>query len=294
MSPLTREKIIEEVGRVKGLPAYPGLVAEVEREFQRAEPSLEAVAASISKDPALSAAILRIANSVLIRGRSEISSIFQAILRLGIRETRKVLLGAAFVSQWPKTPGIDQRRFWRHALTVGMTANQLGRFVRREIQREIYDTAFTAGLLHDLGSLVLARTFPLPYAELLQELDQSEVSLDALETARWGIEHGEVGELLAVRWQLPTDLRAAISCHHRPWMAPVEHKALVSLIHLADFLSTCQGLDSGQGGGPEELDPTVWDTLGLELEQVEELFAGVTQQGDISQQWVAAIGPPGD
>lgn len=288
-SALTRRRIIEDVGRVKGLPPYPGVVTQVEAEFSKPEPSLQRAAALIEQDPALSAGILRLANSALRRGRSEISSVSQATIRLGLRETRRVLLSAAFVQKWPRVPGIDQQAFWRHALTVGMTATRLAAHCSHAAPTGLEESCFAAGLLHDLGALVLAHTYPEPYSELLARVADSGTSLDALELAAWGIEHGEVGELLATQWQLPDPLRAVISCHHRPWLAREEHRTLVYLVHVADFLSSCQGLGTGQDGWPQDLDPAAWDALGLNLEEVPSLFADVTEQGNVSKEWVVAL-----
>jgi HD-like signal output (HDOD) protein len=288
-SALTRQQIIEDVGKVKGLPPYPGVVTEVEAEFSKPEPSLQLAAAIIERDPALSAGILRLANSALRRGRSEISSVAQAAIRLGLRETRRVLLSAAFVQKWPKAPGIDQQAFWRHALTVGLTATRLSTHRTDAAPPGLEESCFAAGLLHDLGSLVLAHTYPEHYSQLLAQVAEGGTSLDALELSTWGIEHGEVGELLATRWQLPDPLRAAISCHHRPWLARKEHRILVYLVHVADFLSSCQGLGAGQDGWPQELDPVAWDTLGFKIEEVHSLFAGVTEQGDVSKDWIVAL-----
>lgn len=286
---LNRDQILDAVWRTEQLPPYPGIVAEVERELARPDPSPSRVAGILARDPALCAAVLRLANSAAHAARSETSNVGQAIVRLGLRQTRRVVLTAALVQRWPASHAINQRSFWNHSISVAFTASELGKHASVSIGVEVMEATFTAGILHDLGALVLARAFPVQCDQLAEYQQETGRSAVSLELEHWGIDHGEVGGIVACRWQLPDSLRDAVAFHHRPWQSSGDHRQLTQLVHVADFLCTCQGLNRAEDGLPEDFDNSAWDALGIQIEQAHSLFEGVLQQGERSKEWVAAL-----
>lgn len=287
---LTRDQILDAAWRTDQLPPYPGIVTEVEAELAKSEPSTAKVAAILEQDPALCAAVLRLANSAAQASRSETTNVGQAIVRLGLRQTRRVVLTAALVQRWPVHPAVDQRSFWSHCTSVAMTASEIGRYAKVSIPAETLEATFTAGILHDLGSLVLARTFPEAFAHLGALRTETCRSAVSLELEHWGIDHGEVGGIVACRWRLPDALFSAIAYHHRPWQAASDHRLLAQLVHVADFLCNCQGLNRAADEVPEDFDSSSWDSLGLQIEQAHGMFEDVLKQAEQSREWMAAMG----
>lgn len=288
-APVTRERILDAIWHTDQLPPYPGIVAEVERELAKPEPSPARVAATLNRDPALCAAILRLANSAAVASRSEATTVAQGIVRLGLRQIRRVVLTAALVQRWPAHRAIDQKAFWNHSIAVALMASELPRFAASTIPPEVVEASFTAGVLHDLGAMVLARAFPENYAYLATIRQETGRSAVSLELEHWGIDHGEVGGIVACRWHLPEPLRDAVAFHHQPWHSRPEHRLLTQLIHVADFLCSCQGINRAETGIPDEFDNATWDSLGLRIEQAHALFEGVSKQGEQSREWVAAL-----
>ncbi|HEY5954995.1 MAG TPA: HDOD domain-containing protein, partial [Polyangiaceae bacterium] len=288
-SPLNRDQILDAVWRTEQLPPYPGIVAEVERELSKPDPAPAKVSGILARDPALCAAILRLANSAAQAMRNETANVGQAIVRLGLRQTRRVVLTAALVQRWPVHHTIDQRSFWSHSISVALMASELSKHASVQLSTETVEATFTAGVLHDLGALVLARAFPEQYALLTSERMATGRSALSLELENWGIDHGEVGGIVACRWRLPDSIRDAVAFHHHPWQASAENRLLTQLVHVADFLCCCQGLNRADDTVPEDFDNTSWDALGLRIEQAHALFEGVIRQGDQSKEWVAAL-----
>lgn len=286
---LNRNQILDAVWRTDQLPPYPGIVAEVERELSKPDPAPQKVASILARDPALCAAILRLANSAAQAARTETANVGQAIVRLGLRQTRRVVLTAALVQRWPVHRAVDQRSFWNHSISVALVASELGKHTAVTISPETLEATFTAGILHDLGALVLAHAFPEQYTQLNTERREAGRSAVSLELEHWGIDHGEVGGIVACRWRLPDSLREAVAFHHQPWQASEEHLQLTQLVHVSDFLCTCQGLNRDEDGLPEDFDNSAWDALGLQIEQAHGLFEGVLRQGEQSKEWVAAL-----
>jgi HD-like signal output (HDOD) protein len=289
LAQLTRDRILDAAWHTEQLPPYPGIVTEVERELSKPEPAPGRVASVLARDPALCASVLRMANSAAQASRSEAKTVAAAIVRLGLRQTRRIVLSAALVQRWPAQRGVDQKAFWNHSISVALMASELPRYTAIDIPVEAQDATFTAGVLHDLGALVLARAFPEHYHELEVLREQTGRSSVSLELEHWGIDHGEVGGVVACRWNIPEALRDAVAFHHQPWQARQEHRLLTQLIHVADFLCSCQGFNRAEAGMPDEFDSATWDDLGLHIEQAHTLFATVNTQGEQSNNWVTAL-----
>jgi HD-like signal output (HDOD) protein len=229
------------------------------------------------------------ANSAAQASRSEATTVAAAIVRLGLKQTRRAVLSAALVQRWPAQRGVDQKAFWNHSISVAFMASELPKFADKSISAEVQDTAFTAGVLHDLGALVIARSFPEQYGRLVSLREQTGRSAVSLELEEWGIDHGEVGGVVACRWNIPNPLRESVAFHHQPWQASQEHRLLTQLIHVADFLCSCQGLSRAESGMPDDFDNVSWDDLGLRIEQAHALFDSVNKQGEQSVNWVTAL-----
>lgn len=286
---LTRDRILDAIWHTDQLPPYPGVVAEVERELAKPEPAPAKLAAILTKDPALCSSILRVANSAAFASRSETANISQAVVRLGLKQVRRVVLTAALVQRWPAHRAVDQKSFWNHSISVALVANELCGAVSIPIPDDVRESTFTAGVLHDLGAMVLARAFPEQYAALSVLREETGRSAVALELEQWGIDHGEVGGIVACRWHLPDAMRDAVAFHHQPWQSSTEHRRLTQLVHVADFLCSCQGLNRNEAGIPDDFDNATWDALGLRIEQAHSLFDCVNKQGEVSREWVVAL-----
>ncbi len=132
---------------------------------------------------------------------------------------------------------------WRHSLAAAVAARELSRLSRREVAP---DLAFTAGVLHDIGKVVLSDHLKGTARELLDAIDQ-ELAENYLvaERRKLGMDHCQVGSLLARRWRLPEALIQAIALHHDPASAPDEHKPLVYVVHMADVVAMLSGSGSG-------------------------------------------------
>src|SRR5262249_4207565 len=138
------------------------------------------------------------------------------------------------------------------------------------------EDVYVCGLLHDIGKIILLENATKRYLEVLQTAARAGKSDLAVETQALGFNHADVGSVLAIKWFLPEDLTIAIRYHHAPSKDPF-HKSLSSLIHLADHLVWSAGTPSTQGTAPPELEPEVWEQVGLEPQQVEALLPQIKE-----------------
>jgi HD-like signal output (HDOD) protein len=287
---LTRKQIIAAVEKVHSLPAVPQVVSRFEEELRSASPSMDRAAKIVEEDAVVSAALLSVANSVYYKRRVEVETVKRAMVNLGLAEAGRLVIAAGLVNAYQHPGGRNPTRFWGHCLAVAFAAREVARIAVVPFSEAEISAAFTAGLLHDLGVIALFHIFPGEYEALMVQLeDKGGVATEA-ELAAWEIEHGEVGELLGRRWKLPEAVCQVMRCHHVPWQAPVEHRRVVQLVHLADFVCVNQGFGREESGFPSAFDHSAWDDLGLTLDEVPQLIEAVKQEGERSEVFVKAFG----
>jgi putative nucleotidyltransferase with HDIG domain len=260
-----------------GLGTLPAVATRLIGLLDDQKTSLTQVEQVVRPDVALTANLLRYANSPAYRGARQIVSVKDAVVRLGARETLNVVMGASYGRLIPARLlgyGMTADAFWSHSVSVACLSDRIG----REVGFASADLAFTAGLLHDLGKVVLA-TFLTTGAGLTARTP-SGVELSSLEVERehLGTDHTEIGEATAGRWQLPTEICAVVRWHHQPQKAPkASQRLLAATIALADALAK-KGV--GSDGGPTDwrglvaaVDADVLVTLSLGAPRLERLLS---------------------
>jgi putative nucleotidyltransferase with HDIG domain len=258
------------------------LVAELLASLDREDMQLDDLARRIGQDQAIAAKVLRLANSSFFGLQGKVASLVQAAVVLGVRNLRSLAIGAGVVAPFAglKTAGFDLGQFWRHSVGVGACARTLA--ARADENGEF---AFTAGLLHDIGRLVLIAGFPGEYAEVLRQRATNDAFLIDAERSALGIDHAEVGAALATRWKFPSPITAAVADHHA---IRGDSTKLACLVHCADVMANA--LDFG--AAPEALVPPLdhhaWGVLGLGWEVLRESLPEIDQQYASASQLLAA------
>ncbi len=257
----------EIVKQVQDLPSLPAVVMELLDSIDSEDVDINVLARKVSHDQALTAKTLRFANSSFYGTPSKVTTIQQAITLLGVTNVRNLILAAALSGSFPENqcPGFSFKAFWRHAISTAVCAKLLARHVHLNP-----DYAFTAGLLHDIGRLVLVTRFPEHYAEAIAYRKQHDCYLLEAERAVLGIDHLIAGHALAVHWHFSDAMQHAIAGHHEP--EKTESSLLVAVIHVAD--SIVHALDLA--GVDDDLVPpialTAWNNLGLEPDIYQHVF----------------------
>lgn len=274
MSPDIFKKLLEDN---KELSSLPQIIIEVVNVANNPDASVADLAGIIKKDPALTAKLLRIVNSPYYGQTRAITTIHQAVVTVGLRTVTAVALAASIYDKF-KSMGqsIDRVKFWRHSLEVALTS----RAIAREIGYEPAEEAFVAGLLHDIGSLVLEASFPQEFAKN-SRLVESGVRLTSVEQRIWGTNHARVGQFLLKQWGLPEIICAAVGSHHMVFDDGVrsEKQRLNQIVGLANHISKFRVLDEPQPDKEEfENKHILADNLGLSLEKL-----GKIEQVSISE-----------
>lgn len=210
------ERIRTGDGIVRAIDALPVLPAAAFRVMQVAQdPNASAsdLALVVSTEPGLSARILRVANSPAYRRSRQVTSVREALVVLGFVQARNIAVTTAIATAYaPDSLNALFRidRFWRHSIAVAFQASELA----AQSRRMDVPTAFTAGILHDMGRLAMFHADPAAVDQAVVDCMRYDQPLHEVERDTLGYDHAEVGGLLAERWNLPPEVRDAIARHH--------------------------------------------------------------------------------
>lgn len=194
------------------LPVIPRVVQKMIDTLKHEDADLQPLIADIRLDPVISARVLRIANSGFYGSRRTVGSIDDAVTLVGTRVLRTLVISAGVSSAFPKVPGVDLKDFWRHAL---MTASANALLARHA--GENADHAYSAGLMHRLGQLMIHIAFPRLAEEIARDCHDLSVSeRAAVEQLKLHTNHCEVGSELAARWNFPDDVARAMQYYCQP------------------------------------------------------------------------------
>jgi len=251
--PVKLEHVLKRIQTLPPLPTSAIRVIALTKNPATSASELENV---IAQDPALTAGMLRQANSAYYGYARRISSLQEAIVLLGFQATQGLAMASA-VAPLLKIQlvgyEIEQDGLWKHSMITAMAAKTLC----KRLNLPYGDIAFTAGLLHDIGKLVIAIYVQEVGAYLMEKVAVAKLSYVELEEKIIGYNHATVGGFLAKGWNLPEDLVAAISYHHAPSNAKI-YEELASVIHVANGLASLLGV----GGGVDSfLNPIQQETL---------------------------------
>lgn len=207
------EQVYKLLREVKVLPPSPQVLPKVLEALRHEQTTLEEVGELISLDAVLTAKLLHYCNSVYFSGREPVATVPEAIGRVGF-QTIFALVSAVSGSKAfnpPADSGVDGMQIWKHSLTAAFAC----KFIADDIQGD-GNLLFTAGLLHDIGRVVLAQAKGAAYGELLAKAAATNTTAVALEKAAYGFTHADVGACLMDTWKLPVLLVESVRYHHQP------------------------------------------------------------------------------
>lgn len=220
--------------KVKDLPTLPEVATKVMEVANNPRSSAADMAKVISQDQALTAKILKLVNSAYYGFPRKISTVTQAIVILGFRTVRDLVLNISISGMFnSKNVGeLSAEALWLHNLGVAVTAKILA----KRIGYEPLEEAFTAGLLHDLGKLVFIKLFPREYEKIVTIAINGNKWIRDVEESLLEVDHALIGKWVSENWKFPPQLVRAIQLHHQPEIDN-EYPELTSIVHGADVLT---------------------------------------------------------
>ena len=215
------------------MPSLPALYVAVTETLRATDGSLTKVGKLIAQDMGMSAKVLQLVNSAFFGLSSRISSPQQATVLIGIENLKALVLSVQVFSDFGAQLTKDLAFLWDHSMTTASFAKAIAEAQRSP--RPVVDDAFTAGLLHDVGRLVLASAFGVEYQRVLKRASEPGALLATCESDAFGCTHNGVGAYLLGLWGLADSIVEAVAWHHQPANAePTAFSALIA-VHAADF-----------------------------------------------------------
>lgn len=235
---LPSDHAMKLMGSMKSVPSPPTTYFQIVKELQSPLSSMEMVGEIISRDPAVSAKLLQLANSSLLGLQLQVSSIPEALMYLGMETTKSLVLLAHAFSHFEgkASPGMSIDALWKHSFEVGRQAQAIGEIER--CSQDESNTIFTAGLLHDFGKLLLAANLPLKVRESIALAKDKGIPMWEAERQVLGTDHAEVGGCLLGIWGLPRAILESVALHHQPVQFDEQDGRTLAIVHCADILTS--------------------------------------------------------
>ncbi len=213
-STISEDQIKRVISVTGNLPPVPHVAAKMMELVGNEDTSVRDLQKVISADQALTARILKMANSVFYSFDQKISTLSHAIVILGFRAVQSMAIAASSRSLFVKKGaqfGLKEKLLWEHSIGVGMACRQVARTVGYEQE----ETAFIVGLLHDIGKAVLNQVIPKKYARIVENVYNEGKSFAQVETEMLGFDHSHIGALIAQKWNFDWEMVETIAYHHR-------------------------------------------------------------------------------
>ncbi len=261
------DNISQILDHIQKLPSLPSLVIEILENFDNEKLDVATLAHKIACDQAIVARVMRVANSPFFGLSGQIGSIPEAISVLGFNNLRGLVMAASIINAFPQSgKDFDWTTFWQHSIAAAACGKVLARHIGLNPE-----TAFTAGLLHDIGKLVMGVYFPQAFIQVNEYNDCSTYEALRAEQAAVGMDHAELGGEIAKRWCFPTEIREAIELHHVSDLQQGE--TLADVVYIANLFS--HALDDGHIREEKAalLASETWARLGLEADKLDALAA---------------------
>ncbi len=250
------------VGKVEDLPPLPALVSKTLQLLSDPEANMKNIEKVIAQDQALVAKMIKVSNSALYGGLQKVGTLRQALTRLGAKTTKSLILTTSTRSYFLKDrKGVKNwgESLWQHSVECGFAAQRVavaGHYIDP-------DQAFIAGIMHDIGKLVLLILDDATYKEIQKVKAAQKTTDQAAEIAVIGSDHAELGRLFMEKWNLPEPVRACTQFHHRPEQAG-NYTLLATMVAYANYLSHTLG-QRAQSSAEEDALAAQWlQTLGID------------------------------
>ncbi len=256
---LEDESLINVISKIESLPSLPSLYKEVVEEVNSPNGSLTKVGEIISKDVGMSAKLLQLVNSAFFGLPTPISSTVRAVNFLGLKTIKTLILTIKIFSQYDRAglPGYFISSVLDHSISMGILARSIA--TQEDLGQNQIDEAFMAGLLHDIGKLILLDKLPSKCLEISDAFNSSNCQLWEAEQKILGTSHAQVGAYLMGIWGFSESIVEAIAFHHCPSRCSNSSFGVLSIIHLAnEFEQGGHGKNNRKG-----LDTDYLDKLGI-------------------------------
>lgn len=232
---MAAKELMRRIDSIQELPTLSTVVVQVLSMLQDINISAEELAAVVEKDQAIVPKLLKLVNSAFFGFSTKVSSVQHAVMLLGYSTVRNAVLSVEVINAMDlkrRIEGFDITKFWRHAISVAV----ISRYLDQETGKQYSEDVFAAGLIHDIGKLVMAHYFTNRFEATWRTMCQEKINFWEAEPNHFPIHHAAIGAQLAQRWNLPPSLRDVVA-HHHYGKVEGDNNNLVLIVNAADALA---------------------------------------------------------
>jgi putative nucleotidyltransferase with HDIG domain len=266
MAALSLSALKQRAQEIKELSTLPNVILRILEVMNNPMADARDVEKEMREDPVITSKVLKVANSAYYGADRDVSSISQAVVLMGFAEVQNIALSVSIFSRFSAaTKMFNRRDFWEHCFTTACAADALQHRVNAQT-----NDGFVAGLLHDIGRLVLDQHFQEEFQEIVHTAETQEISLLEAERKVLGVTHCDIGFWVTENWGLPSMLTDSILFHHAPFSCR-ESYVLTSIVHVADSISKAFGGYMNTEFAPSPKEESAFRLLNLEGDRVMDL-----------------------
>lgn len=229
---MKEENILKKIHEIEDIPSLPSIVMEVNSMLQDVNTSMKVLSQTIEKDQAMVPKLFKLVNSAFFGLNSKIKNVSQAVSILGFNTVRNAIVSISIIDAFSIKLGVasfDIKNFWTHSISVAVTS----KYLARQLSFKDPDEAFTAGLLHDIGKIILARYFNDFFENVLITTINEKIPFVEAERKVMNITHSDIGAELAKKWLLAPSFIDVIRYHHEI-IRTVNNYNLIKIVHVAN------------------------------------------------------------
>jgi HD-like signal output (HDOD) protein len=284
---MDKAQTLNKLDLIENLPTLPVIVQQIQKLIDNPKSNMAQIATIITRDQSIAARVVRLVNSAFYGIGTKISSIQQAIMLLGLNTVKNLVIGVSVVNLFEGVQSasiFDRQKFWLHTFGCATGA----RLIAKRLNLDEPEDFFMAGLLHDIGILILDQFFHEEFIAILQQIVKTKNELPLVETNVLGLSHCDIGEAVANKWRIPEYLTIAIRNHHKPVFAEIKTENLrliAAVVHIADATACMRGINPGFPYTYPIYEPAL-QIAGLKSSMIEEIFDNVeTELKQVMADW---------
>jgi len=270
------QTFLKKLDTIPDIPTLPSIVFKINEMLQDYDTSIKKLGKIIEKDPAMVTKILRLVNSSFYGFRSRIKSIPHAVIVLGFNTIKNAVVSVSIINTFSEKEtyeGFEITDFWKHSIAVAVTS----RYLAEQSKLDSPDDCFVAGLLHDIGKVVLSQHFTELFGQVWELVKGNGLSFYEAEKKVLPTNHAQIGGYLAKKWQFPVSLIDSITYHHEITQT-VPNLSQLIIVHTANnIVKNYQG-SSERSAGRSSLDPEAKRIMFRQLETVTDWFPDVAAE----------------
>ncbi len=268
---MSKISLVRLLNKIKELPPLPQSIPQILEITKNPDSSAQDLTRVFERDPTLAASILKLANTAYYGFNRQISTISHAIVCLGFNTIKSIALTASthdMLSNGVEAYKLEKGMLWKHSTACATCA----RMIAQRVKYKDCEEAYIAGLLHDIGKIILSSFAEEQYDEIIEKTKDNKTPYNVAEMEVLGYDHPQIGGKVIEKWNLPPGLVEAVQYHHQPEKAE-ENIILTYIVHLADAICDMLGIGLGSDGLMYIFEENTFDILGVSKDDVETLMS---------------------